>query len=423
MNKVGAMALRKQRWVVSFLLLFSLLGWGRAYPVAAHDQERVDTLVVRDGGNPATPRAANRRAKADLALHSISHPFPPAEPYGGGGQVFDYLSETPGYGFFQPAYAVVAGDRAVWYGAGVNNIRCSLFLPNVTWLGTDFGLKRLDNRAGTVQHFCGLDGLPYNKITALAGKEQQLYCSAEQTAYADVRGNQRSLGSGRSRRHRTVLALCRYHADSGKWERVAEATRNYPAGFEVGTPEQAKAHYFPHLFADVEKPYIAVGGNRACLVLGPGVPEQEIALVAPLKGRAAARILCPSFAKAPFRISFAHADAESLWIGSDLGLLRYAFKTQQWERLLPDLVITGGTSAEQGGLWLLTQSFDQVHPDRNGKMTQTEHCRITYFAQGKAPEHFALLDQENNEQLFSDATFFTRCSPMCLPDGVCRFPG
>jgi hypothetical protein len=398
MTTISDIASCKRRRIVSVLLPVLLVIFWSAPLVAARSQESIPARPALTGYRHVTSKPSDRKERSPLALRSLSHPFPSVPQK----DEFRVIPYDPRFGFVQPSYPVAAGGKAVWYSAGVNQIHGSLLLPGVTWLGTDFGLKRLDNRLKTVRHFCALDGLPYNKITALAGQEQQLYCSAE-----EITDDARRIPD-ETRPHHTIVALCRYHAYTGKWETVASETRNYPQGVHVSFPEQSKAKskYPTYDSERAERQYVAVGGGHACLVMGPGMPGQGLALISPIKGGDTANVLCPSFAKEPFHISFAHADADSLWIGSDLGLLRYDFNTQRWERLLSDLVVTGGCPADQGGLWLLTQRFDPVHQDRDGYNVQTGRWQITHFVMGKNPEYFALLDHENQERLSGDTISF-----------------
>jgi len=389
----------KRRKIVTLLWPLTCVMSGTP-PVTAHSQESVPAQVVPASRPSVASQPFAGRAWATPTLRSLTHPFPPPAPRK------DTLILTPYsrvVGFSQPAFPVASGGKAVWYSTGVNQIHCSLLLPNSTWLGTECGLKRLDNKTRTTRHFCALDGLPYNRITALAGQEQQLYCCAEEITADDPK----RYGS-EANPHRSAVALCRYHADSGKWERVAAEMRHYPQGIHLSQPEQSKVtrEYVGYNYDNSERQVVTVGGDYACLVLGPGMPGQELALISPLKGGDAQTILCPSFAKDPFRVSFAHADQESLWIGSDLGLLRYDFKARRWDRLLSDLVVTGGCPAEPGALWLLTRRFDPVRSDKDGSKLQTEHWQITHFVPGKPPEHFAILDHENREKKSGGTPYF-----------------
>ncbi len=392
---------RKSRRIVSLLLPLMIVIFWRASPVAACSQESVPARVELVRDLPVAPRPAEVKGGVALDLHSISHPFPPVpqqREYGG-------IPFMGGFGYGQATLPVAAGEKATWYSAYANQIHCSLLLPNATWLGTEFGLKRLDNQAKTVRHFCALDGLPYNRITGIAGQETQLYCCAEKITVEDPRRSQDETGP-----HHTAVALCRYHAESGRWEAVAEETRSYPQGIQVGPPEasksKSKSKYRTFDYERVERQYVAVGGDHACLVMGPGIPEQGFVLVASGQSGAIERIFCPSFAKAAFQVFFAHADAESLWIGSDIGLLHYDFKARQWERLLSDMVVTGASPAAKGGLWLLTLRFDPAHQDRDGNRVQTEHWQITRFMRGTNAEHFALTDQEIRENVGGAAISF-----------------
>jgi len=391
MNKVC----NKLQGIVSFLLSVSLLIFGTTCLVAAHSQESVSThrVLIRDRSVAQQP--AKGSAKATVEMHSISHPFPTtiASPM----ELYDFASFPDA----RPYFPVAVGGKAAWYSAEVNYVQCSLFLPNVTWLGTGFGLKRLDNRARTVQHFCTLDGLPYNSITAIAGQEQRLYCSAEQITYRGDWNDPRSIAPTRS-----DVALCRYRADRGKWMVVAKESRPYPQS-DHATPSktsQAKATKF--YYAGARRHCVTVDDDHACLVLGPATPGKTFVLVSPVKGGNTEKILCPGFALAPFGISFAHADRTSLWIGSELGLLRYDFKARRWERRLSDLVVTGGCPAESEGLWLLTQRLPTALPNSGGHKAELGPCRITHFVPGKDPEHFPITAPENRRNFFGDFSFF-----------------
>jgi len=399
MTAISNVVFCKQRTIVTVLWPLTFVMFGTPL-VTAQSQESVPAQVDLATHRPVVSQSVRKKKQATPTLRSLTHPFPLPAPRS------DAVILTPYnhvIGFSLPAYPVASGGKAVWYSTGVNQIHCSLLLPNSTWLGTEFGLKRLDNKARTTRHFCALDGLPYNRITALAAQGQQLYCCAEEITADDPK----RYGS-ETNPHRSAVALCRYHAESGKWEKVAEEMRYYPQGIHVGQPEQSKVvrEYVAYDYDNSERQIVTVGGDHACLVMGPGMPGQSLALLSPVKGGETQKILCPSFAKSPFRVSFAHADQDSLWIGSDLGLLRYDFKAHRWDRLLSDLVVTGGCPAEQGALWLLTRRFDPVHPDKDGTKLQTEHWQITHFLPGKNAEHFAILDHENREKKSGDTPYF-----------------
>jgi len=328
-------------------------------------------------------------------MRSISHPFPTA--IAASTSLYDFSA----VGSRRPYFPVATASKAAWYSAEVNYIHCSLFLPNVTWLGTGFGLKRLDNRARTVRHFCTLDGLPYNSVTAIAGQEQRLYCSAEQITYRGDRNDPRSFPI------RSDVALCLYRADSGKWVVVAKESRPYPQR-DLTTPSktsntQTTKFYYP----DGKRQCVTINADRACLVLGPATPGKTFVMISPIKGGNAEKILCPGFAQAPFGISFAHADRTSLWIGSELGLLRYDFKVRRWERLLSDLFVTGGCPAASEGLWLLTQRLPTGLPSSDGHKAELGPCRITHFVRGKDPELFPITAPASNKDIFGDFPFFT----------------
>jgi hypothetical protein len=392
MNKVC----NKLQRIGSFLLSVSLLIFGRTYLAAAHSQESVSTHrgLIRERSVALQPAMGS--AKATVEMHSISHPFPTTIP--APMDLYDFAAFPSG----RPYFPVAVAGKTAWYSAKVNYVQCSLFLPNVTWLGTGFGLKRLDNRARTVQHFCTLDGLPYNSITAVAGQDQSLYCSAEQITYRGDWHDPRSIAPTRS-----DVALCRYRADSAKWVVVAKESRPYPKSDHAAPSKTSQAKTTQFYYAGAHSHCVTVDDDHACLVLGPAAPGKTFVLISPVRGGNTEKILCPGFAQTPFGISFAHADRTSLWIGSELGLLRYDFKAHRWERLLSDLFVTGGCPVEAEGLWLLTQRLPTGLPSSNGHKAELGPCRITHFVQGKDPEHFPITAPENRRNFFDDFPSFT----------------
>ena len=324
---------------------------------------------------------------------SISHPFPPPPVYDITGMLHNGSSAMP----------VASSDNGVWYSSGVNAINHALLQPDATWLGTECGVKRLDKRTNTVQHFTTLEGLPFNRVSFLAAHGNDLFCcsnllSAIGVPYANYGNVPR----------RSEAALCRFDATSGKWVTVVKESRDYPADQfnNIDYESRWTSQVIPFQYKGSDRQCVTVSDQNACLVMGPGMPGKSLALISPLQGGSAYKVLTPDFAKKPFRIYFAHADSANLWIGSDIGLLRYDFKTKEWESFLPNIAVTGGCPDENGGLWLLTSHFDPVQKDQDGYKIRNRQWEFTHFVLGSSPKSSHLYTQQATSKGFGGERSF-----------------
>ena len=313
--------------------------------------------------NAEAPRSSVSGSGETSTFRSVSHAFPTATSQ----------SAIRQSRIQHPLIPVASSEKLVWGSERTNQIVCSIETPDVTWLGTGFGIKRLDNREKTVRHYTTLDGLPHNWIKCLGFYEGGLYCCTQ----GDMPRNE--IGAWRDfKDYRTSIKLSRFVAVKDRWETVAENTLS-------------------------NSQYSCVIENGMSLIVGQGEPGKLIALVTPLKGGALQSFVCPSYATKPFRVSFAHADADNLWIGTDLGLLRFNFKTKLWDRLLPNLLIGAGCADEDGSLWLTTKKSEPFRRDDTGNTVSAFRWSVTRYFLGKPPKHFSLKEGKEFQNPYSDS--------------------
>ena len=321
---------------------------------------------------PNTRSISNERpggkTENSLKLRSVSHPFSVQFQYGIGN-------------------SLVAESKEVGVGSNsIDWITCSLLQKDVTWLGTGFGVKRIDNLSKTVRHYTVVDGLPYDDISSLAYFGGRIYCCAYK-----IDSDKPYYRTASAKGFHTALALCRLDETTGRWATVIKWDRKYPPASFAKNLALSKDFPFGNIVSSLAfSSFMTISEQGACLVTGPGKPGCEIARVTPLNGGLTRKIPCPSFVNAPFQIRFAHADSESLWVGGSLGLLRFDFKRNTWERFLNELTVTGGCSGEGGSLWLITKQTGLIQTDSEGDKFNKEDWRFTHFVLDRMPEHFLI---------------------------------
>ncbi|HLK60688.1 MAG TPA: hypothetical protein VKU00_29260 [Chthonomonadaceae bacterium] len=308
-------------------------------------------------------------AQKPLTFRSASHPFDSPKLQTDEPMTFGGLPTNNRFAL------AATGEGAAWYSTGVNDIRCSLMLPEETWLGTAFGVKRLDNRARTVQHYTTLDGLPYNRITALAMSGTQILCASAR------------LGTDEA------VALCGFNATTGKWSVLAEEKRetlDKPASLadiaQGGMPHQ----------------WIAADKSLACLVPGSGLPGKTVALIYHISSHAVDRIPAPDFMKQPFGITTVLLDDHNgLWMGTGQGLLRYDLTTRKWGSLVTDTEIFGGLKAQEGALWFLARTLGPMEQSMTLGRVRAERWKAISLTFGSPLKYYPLKERTEVENIIS----------------------
>ncbi len=331
----------------NFVLLLILLTFFASYP-------SVFAQGLGAQNNDGALPLSGLSSEEEPAFRSVSHPF---------SQSTEDENASPKV-IQRPLIPVASSGKFVWGSERVNQIICSIITPETTWLGTGFGLKRLDNFAKTVRHYTTLDGLPYNWVKSLGSYEGEIYCSTQNEIPRD-----RESGRSGFANYQPSIKLSRFDAIKDRWETVAENT-----------------------FASSR--FQCVIENGMSLVVATGEPGKLIALVTPMKGGTSQSIVCPSFAAKPFLISFAHVDVGNLWLGSALGLLHYDFKSKEWELLLPDRLVAGGCADTDGSLWLTTKKSEPFNSDGIGNEISVFRWDITHYTSGKPPKHIPLYNDK-----------------------------
>jgi hypothetical protein len=270
------------------------------------------------------------------AAHSASHPIPaPAR-----------TENTAVHAvFYQPPPAplglAVTGGKWSVYSRGVNRINAAAVSGSETWLATDMGLKRLDRSRGAETHFTRLDGLPDDRVLAVAAVAGSAWAitAANATQRADA----------------STASLCEYAPAAGRWRVLREMGRPIVAKVQpgFGTPQP----YAPG--SPLENALVAACPEKLCVALSP-VPRDDKPLVLCYDRRLAVwdEIRRPaSLAGDPastLSVTWMDVNRDEIWLATTAGLLRYRLREKVWQRYLPERMIYAATRATDGTLWLAT---------------------------------------------------------------------
>ena len=321
--------------------------------------------------------AAPPAGDSSAGFRSLAHPFADLPPANRGSMEVNMRNYT------LRTAPVATSPNAAWYSNGVNNVLCSQLLLNETWLGTGFGVKRLNLLTHQTQHYTSLDGLPYNRITALAAREGVLVCAA-------VR--QQAVGNGAAISGRAFTAedarlehqaLCRFDSASGKWKVLDEIHQEYA---KAPTPDSMEVQAIPSQCVALNRAY-------ACLVPGIVLPGKPIALLCRLADGSVDHLATPDFLTTPLAVTTAKMDAQFLWLGSSRGLLRCNLETRTWEILLPDAMIYSGTADRDGSLWLLAKTVGPYRPDIQQGTVHDVRWDVVHIQGGQVARSYPLKNR------------------------------
>ena len=307
--------------------------------------------------NSQAPRSSGSISKDTLNFRSVSHPFSQSAS----------LQDAYSKGRVHPLIPVVSAGKRVWGSEDVNTFVCSLETPEVTWLGTLCGVKRLDKRSKTVRHYTALDGLPSNHTLSLGACDGEIYCTTR-SEYPP------SLDNSKYDRFnvRLCLKVSRFDSKLERWETVAQN--------EIASPQ-----------------FVNVIENRMNLTVSLDFNGELSALVTPLEGGETKKFVYSIPGVKKNHISYAHSDSNGLWAGTDIGLFHYDFKSKHWNRLLTNLLVGAGCSDEDGSLWLTTKKSEPFKTDDRGNETSVFHWDITHVTPDKPPKHILLYHSRESK--------------------------
>ena len=279
------------------------------------------------GGGTAESRAASRPAAARSAVHPVN-----AVPS------TTALVRAYGQPDVAPRALVYQSGGRTLYSRAVNQLTAyAEAAGGATWLGTRLGVKRIDAKTGTVRHYTTLDGLPGDVITAIAADRSEAWCMLAGVNDA-----------------RPVLELCRLEPKSDRWRKI----RHLPVPSAEAAHTDTTSTSFP------QRPVVAVTDDFVCFAAGRvGRDAEAVMTLWDRRERRWREVGWDPELRAdnPYlAISFSMADRDGVWLGTNLGLLRYAWRGG-WRRFLPDRAVHAG-ALRGGALYLACRarnpSFD-----------------------------------------------------------------
>ena len=264
--------------------------------------------------------------------HSASHPIP-AVPRAAGAASRPVFYQPPS----GPLGLAAVGDRWAVYSRGVNWINAGATRSAETWLATDMGVKVVDHAQKKITHFTRLDGLPDDRVLAVA--------AAADAAWAVV-----AVKHGEA----YAAAVCELRRDANRWR----VLRDTPRPIVTLLPQNTGANLFYVPGEPLENALIAACPEKVCVALSP-VRRNDRVFASCFDRRLSVWDEIPALPAAisdrtTLSITWLDVDRDGVWLGTTAGLLRYKLREKVWRRFLPDRMVYAAVKAEDGTLWLAT---------------------------------------------------------------------
>lgn len=232
-------------------------------------------------------------------------------------------------------FALVEQSEALTiYSRAVNQVRCAAFVGKVEWVGTHYGIKRIDRQRQETQLYTTEEGLPGNVILEIVGDEREAFALVQ---CADG-----------------AVAFCYLPAGQEKWKTLHKRTRLaqqelynqglYNNGRATGedslvlSPEVAV--FVPGMLptrGEASAPYYVFQRKSGKLVAAPWDPVIQADHPA-------------------LSVTSAFLGKGKLWLGTGIGLVAVPLTFTQaavaWSRALPTQAIWGGVALSNGQLAL-----------------------------------------------------------------------
>jgi len=269
----------------------------------------------------------------------------------------------------EPLGLAVTGQNWSAYSRAVNRINAFAERGSETWLATDMGVKVVDRSRHLVTHFTQLDGLPDNRVLAVA--------TTADSAWSVV-----------AAKHGEALTadLCEYNQTERRWHVLRSAPR--PVTPTVVTNYMATNNYVPG--AALENCLVSACAEKACFAVSPLKSADHIlALVYDRRLKLWDEIpALPEFTADPstLSITWLNVDRDGVWVASTAGLLRYQFREKHWARYLRDRMVYAATKAEDGTIWAATYVRSTAPIDRNAPAIESNFVSGHWFATHFTPK-------------------------------------
>lgn len=362
-------------------------------------------LLGAAAATAATATAAKTRAPAPAATaRSATHPLLTVVPEAARPR----LDTKSGWGGDAatlpplPLSLVYADANETLLSRNVNRVLCASRAGHVTWVGTWMGAKRVDARAKNVRLFSRRDGLPGERVVAIAAEPDGTAWAVVPVAFPVIIGASTPAAAAAPLR----LALCRFDPRTGRWATrqsvpvppsgyygdVFFGNTGYAQGYYDGYYEGGGAAYTAQPFGLVgfaanaprETAFLVAARDFVCFAPGfvPSVSPagagglwvwdkrrgalQTVALEAGLRADHPA-----------VHVRFLRADDAGVWVGTNVGLLRWdrhghaGPEQPAWRRFAPDrslfaaaAVANSGGASPAGGmpLWVAGCSRPRTGP-------------------------------------------------------------
>lgn len=274
-------------------------------------------LIELAAGVPGTLQAQN------ASLRSAEHPVMTAPSRIMTGSTW---STQPPYA---PTSLVFQNNEWMLFSRAVNYVTCYAQQGDELWLGTQMGVKLVNRRRKTVRHFTRLEGLPGDAVVAIAAERDAAWCLTQISKSGNF-----------------FVALCRFDKKKEQWETLREMPRSSP---KTSMPTYYTAGI------ELDRNDILIAPDYICVATSPVSRSADFVLyLFDKRQRRWSEVAWDPNLRAdyPFlNVTLLDADRDSMWLGTNAGLLRYRLRERKWERFLPDRLIWAGAS-EDGAFWL-----------------------------------------------------------------------
>jgi hypothetical protein len=220
----------------------------------------------------------------------------------------------------------------------VNEVTCHHFAGNsngsIEWVGTGYGIKRIDKKRGEVRLYTPEDGLPGAHIWRIVGDTKEAFALVWQP------------NGG--------LAFCRLNTKTDTWETVYSLTPPpSPNGYNYnnyGEMPQGRAQLVLH------KEIVVFTWGTAVM---EGNNSEETALYYVYERRTKKLNPMPWDAgikadQSKLQVYFSHIHADKLWLGTSIGLMEMPLKAEKspakrpaWRRVLPEYAVLNGAASDK----------------------------------------------------------------------------